>query len=101
MDSAWLGHVGLAPLSLLGRQPLPVFAAGAILSFAGYCALSFWPDAGWGRVVLVNAGGAAILLVVAALAQWQSGSHPQPVTLRPGPWLPFFLRPARRDGALP
>lgn len=99
-DAAWLRQPWLVPLTLMGRQPLPVFAAGAILSFVGYCALVLWPDPSWARVLLVNVGGASLLMALALLKEWRAGNLSQPVALRQGLWLPVSLQPARRDSAL-
>ncbi|KPF82029.1 hypothetical protein IP70_22340 [alpha proteobacterium AAP38] len=84
LRAAWL-----APLRLLGRQPLPVFALGAVLSFAGHYALIAWPDPGWARILFINAGGATALLLLAALLEWQAAGMPRPDMPLRGPWHPF------------
>ncbi|MFV3130425.1 OpgC family protein [Niveispirillum sp. KHB5.9] len=92
LRSAWL-----APLRLAGRQPLPVFALGAVLSFAGHYALMVWPDPTWARVALINAGGISALLLLAALLEWQAAGMPRPDMPLRGPWHPFPPRALSRD----
>lgn len=84
LRAAWL-----SPLRLLGRQPLPVFALGAVLSFAGHYALIAWPDPGLARLLFINAGGATALLLLAALLEWQAAGMPRPDMALRGAVAPF------------
>lgn len=99
--AGWLSHRLLAPLALAGRQPLPVFVAGSLLSFAGYCLLVLGgPDASWLRVLLVNGGGILCLTGVAAAIEWQARGAPLPAA---GDYRRLFppWRPAAPEQSLP
>lgn len=93
----FLRNAWLVPLRLAGRHPLPVFALGAVLSFAGHYAMTAWPDPTWARVALINAGGLTALLLLAALLEWQAAGLPRPDLPLRGPWHPFTARALSRD----
>ncbi|MBP7338636.1 OpgC family protein [Niveispirillum sp.] len=92
LHSGWL-----TPLRLAGRHPLPVFALGAVLSFAGHLALTAWPDPTWARVALINTGGLTALLLLAALLEWLAAGMPRPDMPLRGPWHLFTPRVQTRD----
>jgi hypothetical protein len=64
----WLGRIGANnPLTRMGRNSLPVFVLGSILSMVGYIALVHTGSLLWLEVVLTLAGVAAMTSLAAAV----------------------------------
>ncbi len=70
-ESRWL-----APLLACGRNSLPVYAVGVVLSCAGYLAITEAQSAPVAHVA-VNLGGAATLFLLAAGVDWYYRGRPR------------------------
>lgn len=75
----WLRAAPARLLTDCGRHSLPVFCVGIVLSFCGTVVLLTVQGAA--AVLAVNAGGVAILLVLAAVIERQRTLRPRPVPL--------------------
>lgn len=67
-EARWLRSILAAPFILAGQHSLPVFCAGIFLAFLGRLATE--ADDGVVAQIGVNAAGAILLWVVAAIAAW-------------------------------
>lgn len=66
--AAWLRSRLAAPVVLMGQHSLPVFCWSIFIGFFGRLGLEWWR--GPLMQLLVNAGGAAAMIAVAAVAAW-------------------------------
>jgi hypothetical protein len=88
--AAWLRSRLAAPVVLMGQHSLPVFCWSIFIGFFGRLGLEWWH--GPLMQVLVNAGGAAAMISVAAIAAWYAERG------RRRPETPAHAVPAAADG---
>ena len=81
-DAQWLRSRVAAPVVLIGQHSLPVFCWGIFLGFFGRLGLEY--NDGGAMQLLVNAGGAACLAMVGAVAAWY-GQHGRAERPKPPP----------------
>ena len=82
-DTAALGGGWTRPLLAMGRNSLPVFCFGILLSFLGRLMLEF--DDRWPMQLAVNVLGFGLLAMVGYLADWQRKGTPPPRSNLPAP----------------